>query len=74
MELGICIRFDHVKFIPQFYLLMTIETWFSRDHAKFHTVYPLFYQSSVDFLQINFTSYILYNTTTNSEELEDAIQ
>jgi hypothetical protein len=74
MELGIYMRFDCIKFIPQFYLLMTIETWFSSDHSKFHTVYPLFYQNSVDSLQINFTNYILYITTTNSEEPEGAIQ
>jgi len=73
MELGIYMRFDCIKFESQFYFLMAIETWFSADHSKFHTVYPLFYQNSVDVLQINFTNCILYITTTYSEKPEGAI-
>jgi hypothetical protein len=66
-ELGICMRFDNIKFYLQFYFWKFIQTGFSVNDSKICTAFLLFYQNLVDFLQTNFTSNILCIINTYSE-------
>jgi hypothetical protein len=63
-------RFDDIKFYPQFYFWKPVQTGISIDHSKFCTLFQLFYQNSVDFFQTNFTGNLLCIRTTYSEKPE----
>ena len=69
---GICMRFDNIKFLLQFYIRKFLQTGFSIDHPEFCTVFLQFYQNSVDFLKKKFTGNLLCTTTTYPEKPEGA--